>query len=63
MPAGQSQVTVQVDIDDDVLFFYWRYGCGFWPARIGTVSVDDGEFILLGQPKYLHLQSLTSQSH
>ena len=50
MSAGQSQVTVQIEtIDDDVLFLPGDMVVASWPARIGTVSVDDGEFILLGQ--------------
>ena len=50
MRAGQSQVTVQIEtIDDDVLFLPGDMVVASWPARIGTVSVDDGEFILLGQ--------------
>ena len=50
MPAGQSQVTIQIEtIDDDVLFLPGDMVVASWPARIGTVSVDDGEFILLGQ--------------
>ena len=50
MPAGQSQVTVEIEtIDDDVLFLPGDMVVASWPARIGTVSVDDGEFILLGQ--------------
>ena len=50
MPAGQSQVSVQIEtIDDDVLFLPGDMVVASWPARIGTVSVDDGEFILLGQ--------------
>ena len=50
MPAGQSQVIVQIEtIDDDVLFLPGDMVVASWPARIGTVSVDDGEFILLGQ--------------
>ena len=50
MPAGQSQVTVQIEtIDDDVLFLPGDMVVASWPARIGTVSVDDGEFILRGQ--------------
>ena len=50
MPAGQSEVTVNIEtIDDDVLFLPGDMVVASWPARIGTVSVDDGEFILLGQ--------------
>jgi len=50
MLAGQSEVTVTVEtIDDDVIFLPGDMVVASWPARIGTVSVDDGEFILLGQ--------------
>ncbi|MEG3585679.1 MAG: Calx-beta domain-containing protein [Actinomycetota bacterium] len=50
MLAGQSEVTVKIEtIDDDVLFLPGDMVVASWPARIGTVSVDDGEFILLGQ--------------
>tara|TARA_Y100001970_G_scaffold288772_1_gene416985 strand:- start:695 stop:2878 length:2184 start_codon:yes stop_codon:yes gene_type:complete len=50
MPAGQSEVRVTIEtIDDDVVFLPGDMVVAAWPARIGTVSVDDGEFILLGQ--------------
>ena len=50
MPAGQSEVRVTIEtIDDDVIFLPGDMVVASWPARIGTVSVDDGEFILLGQ--------------
>ncbi len=50
MLAGESEVTVQIEtIDDDVIFLPGDMVVASWPARIGTVSVDDGEFILLGQ--------------
>ena len=50
MPAGQSEVRVTIDaIDDDVVFLPGDMVVASWPARVGTVSVDDGEFILLGQ--------------
>ena len=50
MPAGQSEVRVTVEtIDDDVVFLPGDMVVASWPARVGTVSVDDGEFILLGQ--------------
>ncbi len=50
MLAGQSEVTVTIEtIDDDVVFLPGDMVVASWPARIGTVSVDDGEFILLGQ--------------
>ena len=50
MLAGESEVSVQIEtIDDDVIFLPGDMVVASWPARIGTVSVDDGEFILLGQ--------------
>ena len=50
MPAGQSEVRVSIEtIDDDVVFLPGDMVVASWPARVGTVSVDDGEFILLGQ--------------
>ena len=50
MPAGQSEVRVTIEtIDDDVVFLPGDMVVASWPARVGTVSVDDGEFILLGQ--------------
>ena len=50
MPAGQSEVRVAIEtIDDDVVFLPGDMVVASWPARVGTVSVDDGEFILLGQ--------------
>ncbi len=50
MPAGENEVTVKIEtIDDDVVFLPGDMVVASWPARVGTVSVDDGEFILLGQ--------------
>lgn len=50
MPAGTSQVHVGIrTLDDDVVFRPGDMIVADWPARIGTVSVDEGEFILLGQ--------------
>ena len=50
MPAGQSEVRVTIEtIDDDVVFLPGDMVVASWPARVGTMSVDDGEFILLGQ--------------
>ena len=49
MGAGQSSVFVEIQtIDDDVIFLPGDMVVADWPARIGTVSVDEGEFILLG---------------
>ncbi len=50
MKAGQRTVNVGVrTIDDDVIFRPGDMIVADWPARIGTVSVDEGEFILQGQ--------------
>ena len=50
MRAGQSHVHIGIrTIDDDVIFRPGDMIVADWPARIGTVSVDDGEFILQGQ--------------
>lgn len=50
MGAGQSRVDVEIrTLDDDVVFRPGDMVVADWPARIGTVSVDEGEFILQGQ--------------
>ncbi len=50
MDAGQSNLRVAIrTLDDDVVFRPADMVVADWPARIGTVSVDEGEFILLGQ--------------
>lgn len=50
IPAGQNHVHVGIaSLDDDVIFRPGDMVVAQWPARIGTVSVDEGEFILLGQ--------------
>jgi multidrug efflux pump subunit AcrA (membrane-fusion protein) len=51
MRAGQSQVTVSITtIDDDVVFLPSDMVVADWPARVGTVEVDEGEFVLQGAP-------------
>jgi multidrug efflux pump subunit AcrA (membrane-fusion protein) len=51
MPAGRAQVSVQiVTIDDDVIFLPSDMVVADWPARVGTVDVDEGEFVLQGAP-------------
>jgi multidrug efflux pump subunit AcrA (membrane-fusion protein) len=51
MVAGASQVTVDiVTIDDDVVFLPSDMVVADWPARVGTVEVDEGEFVLQGSP-------------
>ncbi|GIS55340.1 MAG: hypothetical protein Ct9H90mP30_0250 [Actinomycetota bacterium] len=55
MPAGQSQVTVQIEtIDDDVLFLPGDMVVASWPARIGTVSVDDGSSFSSGNKSHAY---------
>lgn len=51
MPAGTRQVVVTITtIDDDVLFLPSDMVVADWPARVGTVEVDEGEFVLQGAP-------------
>ena len=51
LPAGRSEVTVPITtIDDDVVFLPSDMVVADWPARIGTVEVDEGEFVLQGAP-------------
>lgn len=50
MLAGQDRVDVRIrTLDDDVIFRPGDMIVADWPARVGTVSVDEGEFILQGQ--------------
>jgi len=49
MPAGSSSVSVLIKtIADDVIFLPSDMIVADWPARIGTVEVDVGEFVLQG---------------
>lgn len=49
-PAGARQVTVLVQtLDDDVIFVPSDMIIADWPARVGTVFVDEGETVQLGQ--------------
>ena len=49
MRAGQSRVSVTiVTLDDDIVFEPSDMIVANWPARVGTVEVDDGEFVLQG---------------
>ncbi len=49
LPAGETSVEIPIaTIDDDVVFRPTDMIVADWPARIGTVNVDAGEFILLG---------------
>lgn len=50
MRAGASSVTVVLrTIDDDVIFQPSDMLVADWPARVGKVEVDEGEFVLQGQ--------------
>jgi peptidoglycan hydrolase-like protein with peptidoglycan-binding domain len=49
MKAGSSSVTVAINvINDDVTFKPSDMLVADWPARIGKVEVDEGEFVLQG---------------
>ncbi len=49
-PAGAREVTILVQtLDDDVIFVPSDMIIGDWPARVGTVFVDEGETVQLGQ--------------
>ena len=51
MRAGTAKVSVEVStIDDDVIFLPSDMVVAEWPARVGTVEVDEGEFVLQGAP-------------
>ena len=51
MPAGATEVSVPIrTIDDDVIFLPSDMLVADWPAQVGTVAVDDGEFVLQGSP-------------
>jgi multidrug efflux pump subunit AcrA (membrane-fusion protein) len=49
MSAGTNEVSVPIHtIDDDVVFLPSDMVVADWPARVGTVNVDEGEFVLQG---------------
>lgn len=49
MRAGHTQVSVGIaTIDDDVIFLPSDMVVADWPARIGSVDVDEGEFVMQG---------------
>jgi multidrug efflux pump subunit AcrA (membrane-fusion protein) len=51
MKAGASTVNVPLNvINDDVVFLPSDMLVAKWPARVGTVEVDEGEFVLQGAP-------------
>jgi len=69
MRAGSSRVTVTIDtIDDDVIFLPSDMLVADWPARVGKVLVDEGEFVLQGaavltlnEPDFTITLSVTSE--
>lgn len=49
-PAGRTQVDIIINtIDDDVVFVPSDMIIADWPARVGTVFVDEGQTVQLGQ--------------
>lgn len=51
MRKGTSKVSVGIStIDDDVVFLPSDMVVADWPARVGKVEVDEGEFVLQGSP-------------
>ena len=51
MRAGSTSVTIPVRVfADDVIFYPSDMIVANWPARVGTVAVDAGEFVLQGSP-------------
>ena len=49
-PAGRTQVDILIStIDDDVIFVPSDMIIADWPARVGTVFVDEGQTVQLGQ--------------
>jgi len=49
MKAGSSSATILIEtINDDVVFLPADMLVADWPARIGKVEVDEGEFVLQG---------------
>ncbi len=50
LPAGRRSVDIVIDtIDDDVIFVPSDMIIATWPARVGTVFVDEGQTVQLGQ--------------
>ena len=49
-PRGRTRISLIVEtLDDDVIFVPSDMIVAAWPARIGTVFVDEGETVQLGQ--------------
>ena len=51
--AGERSVTVEIrTIDDDVVFKPGDMVVGDWPVRVGTVSVEEGDYVQRGTPLF-----------
>ncbi len=51
--AGEQSVTVEIrTIDDDVLFLPGDMVVADWPARLGTVAVEEGDYVQRGTPLF-----------
>ncbi len=49
-PRGRTQISLVIEtIDDDVIFVPSDMIVADWPARVGTVFVDEGETVQLGK--------------
>ena len=51
--AGERSVSVEIrTIDDDVVFKPGDMVVGDWPVRVGTVSVEEGDYVQRGTPLF-----------
>jgi len=51
--AGERSVTVEIrTINDDVVFKPGDMVVGDWPVRVGTVSVEEGDYVQRGTPLF-----------
>ena len=51
--AGERSVTVEIrTIDDDVVFRPGDMVVADWPVRVGTVSVEEGDYVQRGTPLF-----------
>jgi len=51
MAAGTASVSVELSVlDDDVVFLPGDMVVAAWPARVGSVNLDDGAFVARGTP-------------
>ena len=51
--AGEQSVTIPIrTIDDDVFFLPGDMVVADWPARVGTVAIEDGDLVQRGTPLF-----------